>query len=70
MTAYMVHEIESTAVIDIMWRHMDDEVMGKYGLPNDPSVRKVMDTIMDKLSTILPEAPTDAWLKWDGVIGA
>ena len=66
--ARMVYDIDDIITAEIELRYLDDEIEGKYGLPDDPAVHKVMQTIVSKLGTILPEAPCDPWLVWDEVM--
>lgn len=66
--AYFVREIEDVNMYDMAWFHVYGDLVEKYRLPmGEPSVEKVLSTITEKVDTILPESPCDAWLMWDEV---
>ena len=63
--AYMIREIKNVIENDVIVFNCDAELEAKYRLPKDVSVHKVTCVATEKLSTILPIAPCDAWLIWE-----
>ena len=60
--ARLVNEIDNVVEADVFLRYVEEELSGKYGLPVDVAVDKVLCSVADKLGSVLPEPPFPEWL--------